>query len=120
MKKQIVLETEEYEDLLNLIKDKEKIIKELENKSFIVVISNNGSINYIENAPNKINDIYNHFNKRLKDVNDSIRKSYEKKNDLNNEIEALKMEKYLILNKIEEYNNKGSWYRFNNKIFLND
>ena len=120
MKKQIVLETEEYEDLLNLIKDKEKIIKELENKSFIVVLNSNGSINYIKNAPNKINDIYNHFNKRLEDVNDSIIKSYEKKDDLNNEIEALKIEKDLILNKIKDYNNKGSWHRFNNKIFLND
>ena len=119
MKKQIVLETEEYENLLNLIRQKEEENKKLENKSFIVVLNHNGKINYVKNAPDKINDIYNYFNKRIEEINNFIDKSSKEKNDLNNKIDALKIEKDLILNKIEDYNNKGSWYRFNNRIFLN-
>ena len=42
MKKQIVLEIEEYENLLNLIRQKEEENKKLENKSFIVVLNHNG------------------------------------------------------------------------------
>ena len=44
MKRQVVLDIEEYEILLGVIKNKSKTIKELEEKSFIINTRDNGKI----------------------------------------------------------------------------
>lgn len=50
MKRQVVIDIEEYEILLGVIKNQDKTIKELEKKSFIIHTRDNGKISYIENS----------------------------------------------------------------------
>ena len=45
MKKQVVLDINEYIKLLSDISKKEKTIKELENKSFIIYVDHMGALN---------------------------------------------------------------------------
>ena len=58
MKRQVVIDIEEYEILLEVIKNQAKTIKELEKNSFIIHTRSNGKISYIENSPENISKIY--------------------------------------------------------------
>ena len=61
MKKQVVLDIDEYDRLLSDISKKEKTIKELENKSFIVYVDHMGRIKYINNSTENVQKVYDNL-----------------------------------------------------------
>ena len=112
MKRQVVLDIEEYEILLGVIKNQSKTIKELEEKSFIIHTRDNGKISYIENSPENISKIYKELESEVNKL--EYRNSSEMKRK-DQEITFLKMKLDSTINnfktQVEEYNKQGGFGR---------
>ena len=112
MKRQVVIDIEEYEILLGVIKNQDKIIKELEKKSFIIHTRSNGKISYIENSPENISKIYNELESEVNKLEHHNRSEMKRKDQ---EITFLKMKLDSTINnfktQVEEYNKQGGFGR---------
>ena len=112
MKRQVVIDIEEYEILLEVIKNQDKIIKELEKKSFIIHTRDNGKISYIENSPENISKIYNELESEVNKLEHHNRSEMKRKDQ---EITFLKMKLDSTINnfktQVEEYNKQGGFGR---------
>ena len=112
MKRQVVIDIEEYEILLGVIKNQDKIIKELEKKSFIIHTRDNGKISYIENSPENISKIYNELESEVNKLEYRNRSEMKRKDQ---EITFLKMKLDSTINnfktQVEEYNKQGGFGR---------
>ena len=112
MKRQVVIDIEEYEILLEVIKNQDKIIKELEKKSFIIHTRDNGKISYIENSPDNISKIYKELESEVNKLEYRNRSEMKRKDQ---EITFLKMKLDSTINnfktQVEEYNKQGGFGR---------
>ena len=112
MKRQVVIDIEEYEILLEVIKNQAKTIKELEKKSFIIHTRSNGKISYIENSPENISKIYNELESEVNKLEYRNSSEMRRKDD---EITFLKMKLDSTINnfktQVEEYNKQGGFGR---------
>ena len=112
MKRQVVIDIEEYEILLEVIKNQAKTIKELEKNSFIIHTRSNGKISYIENSPENISKIYKELESEVNKL--EYRNSSEMRRK-DQEITFLKMKldstKNNFKTQVEEYNKQGGFGR---------
>ena len=112
MKRQVVLDIEEYEILLGVIKNQSKTIKELEEKSFIIHTRDNGKISYIKNSPDNISKIYKELESEVNKLEYHNRSEMKRKDQ---EITFLKMRLDSVMNnfktQVEEYNKQGGFGR---------
>ena len=112
MKRQVVIDIEEYEILLGVIKNQDKTIKELEENSFIINTNHNGKISYIKNSPENISKIYNELESEVNKLEHHNRSEMKRKDQ---EITFLKMKLDSTINnfktQVEEYNKQGGFGR---------
>lgn len=112
MKRQVVIDIEEYEILLAVIKNQAKTIKELEENSFIINTNHNGKISYIKNSPENISKIYNELESEVNKLEHHNRSEMKRKDQ---EITFLKMKLDSTINnfktQVEEYNKQGGFGR---------
>ena len=121
MKKQVVLDIDEYDRLLSNISKKEKIIKELENKSYIIYAYRTGKIEYIKNFPENVQKVYDNLKERDKRFVEEYDNEIEKRD---NTISELKIKNKSIINsiklQIKQYNEQGGFARLVSKFVLKD
>ena len=108
MKKQVVLDIDEYDRLLSDISKKEKTIKELENKSFIVYVDHMGRIKYINNSTENVQKVYDNLVERDKVFLEKYKSEIDRRD---NTIMDLEIKNKAIINsiklQIKQYNEQG-------------
>ena len=121
MKKQVVLDINEYNELLSDISKKEKTIKELENKSFIIYVDHMGRIKYINNSTENVQKIYDNLVERDKVFLEKYKSEIDRRD---NTIMDLEIKNKSIINsiklQIKQYNEQGGFARLVSKFVLKD
>ena len=98
MKKQVVLDINEYNELLSDISKKEKTIKELENKSFIIYVDHMGRIKYINNSTENVQKVYDNLVERDKVFLEKYKSEIDRRD---NTIMDLEIKNKAIINSIK-------------------
>ena len=114
MKKQVVLDINEYIKLLSDISKKEKTIKELENKSFIIYVDHMGRIKYINNSTENVQKVYDNLVERDKVFLEKYKSKIDRRDYT---IMDLEIKNKAIINSIKL---QIKQYNENNQIKFND
>ena len=121
MKKQVVLDINEYNELLSDISKKEKTIKDLFSNSFIVYVDYIGRIKYINNSTENVQKIYDNLVERDKVFLEKYKSEIDRRD---NTIMDLEIKNKSIINsiklQIKQYNEQGGFARLVSKFVLKD
>ena len=100
---------------------KEKTIKELENKSFIIYVDHMGRIKYINNSTENVQKVYDNLVERDKVFLEKYKSEIDRRDSI---IMDLEIKNKLIINsiklQIKQYNEQGGFARLVSKFVLKD